>query len=285
MPGAAAACARLLQLDADDTADALGIAATQAAGLKAMFGSMCKPLHAGKASADGMMAAVDVVMAKLALDHFSVGGNSMGGWVAWRYALARPERIDALLQAKAAGYDGVEVMGSEGYFLNQFLVTHTNRRADRWGIGYYAYTLSDAFLNVLPGLGSRMHPQKGAEVFYNWAVTPWFRLQADAQCRVGGAEQVYVVGDSGSFPGPDWLPKQAHMADLQAAAAAANLLAALQGRPATATFQVELMCIIDGLSQGTLVWRTAQRNVILPPLRAFHWIKRGFEWLYLRKYR
>jgi len=96
---------------------------------------------------------------------------------------------------------------------------------------------------------------------------------------------VYVVGDSGSFPGPDWLPKQAHMADLQAAAAAANLLAALQGRPATATFQVELMCIIDGLSQGTLVWRTPQRNVILPPLRAFHWIKRGFEWLYLRKYR
>ncbi len=55
--GAAAACARLLQLDAGDTADALGIAATQAAGLKAMFGTMCKPLHAGKASADGMMAA------------------------------------------------------------------------------------------------------------------------------------------------------------------------------------------------------------------------------------
>lgn len=55
--GAAAACAHLLQLDADDTAVALGIAATEAAGLKAMFGTMCKPLHAGKASADGMMAA------------------------------------------------------------------------------------------------------------------------------------------------------------------------------------------------------------------------------------
>ena len=55
--GAAAACARLLQLDPDDTAVALGIAATQAAGLKSMFGTMCKPLHAGKASADGMMAA------------------------------------------------------------------------------------------------------------------------------------------------------------------------------------------------------------------------------------
>ena len=117
------------------------------------------------------------------------------------------------------------------------------------------------------------------------ARSPGGLLQADAQCRVGGAEHVYVVGDSGSFPGPDWLPKQAHMADLQAAAAAANLLAALRGQPATATFQVELMCIIDSLSQGTLVWRTPQRNVILPPLRAFHWIKRGFEWRYLRQYR
>ena len=35
--------------------------------------------------------------------------------------------------AKQAGYDGVEVMGSEGYFINQFLVTHTNKRTDEWG--------------------------------------------------------------------------------------------------------------------------------------------------------
>ena len=38
--------------------------------------------------------------------------------------------------AREAGYDGVEVMGSEGYFINQFLVTHTNQRADRWGGAY-----------------------------------------------------------------------------------------------------------------------------------------------------
>ena len=36
-------------------------------------------------------------------------------------------------RAQQAGYDGVEVMGSEGYFLNQFLVTRTNKRTDRWG--------------------------------------------------------------------------------------------------------------------------------------------------------
>ncbi|MEM6596343.1 MAG: NADPH-dependent 2,4-dienoyl-CoA reductase, partial [Pseudomonadota bacterium] len=42
----------------------------------------------------------------------------------------------AAARARQAGYDGVEVMGSEGYFLNQFLVTHTNKREDRWGGAY-----------------------------------------------------------------------------------------------------------------------------------------------------
>src|SRR3546814_6473527 len=50
-----------------------------------------------------MMHAVDVVAAKLGLDHFALGGNSMGGWVAWRYALAQPARVDALLLIDAAG--------------------------------------------------------------------------------------------------------------------------------------------------------------------------------------
>ncbi len=39
----------------------------------------------------------------------------------------------AAARAREAGYDGVEVMGSEGYFLNEFLVAHTNKRTDRWG--------------------------------------------------------------------------------------------------------------------------------------------------------
>jgi 2-methylcitrate dehydratase PrpD len=56
--GAAAGAARLLGLDAERTATALAIAATQAAGLKAMFGTMGKPLHAGKAAAGGLHAAL-----------------------------------------------------------------------------------------------------------------------------------------------------------------------------------------------------------------------------------
>ena len=56
--GAAAGCAHLLGLDPERTAHALALAATQAAGLKASFGTMAKPLHAGKAAADGLLAAL-----------------------------------------------------------------------------------------------------------------------------------------------------------------------------------------------------------------------------------
>jgi 2-methylcitrate dehydratase PrpD len=55
--GATAACAHLLGLNAEGTARALGIAGTQAAGLKSQFGTMCKPFHAGKASQSGLLAA------------------------------------------------------------------------------------------------------------------------------------------------------------------------------------------------------------------------------------
>ena len=55
--GAAAAVAHLMKLDAATTATALGIAGTLASGLKSMFGTMCKPLHAGRAAENGLRAA------------------------------------------------------------------------------------------------------------------------------------------------------------------------------------------------------------------------------------
>ena len=110
-------------------------------------------------------------------------------------------------------------------------------------------------------------------------------LQGDAQCRVPGLERVYVAGDSGSFPGPDWMPKQAHMADLQARAAARNLAAEFAGREPRETFKVELICIVDTNDSGMLVARTENYNLVLPSMRVFHWLKRFFEWLYLRRFR
>ena len=55
--GAAVGAGRLLGLDQHQMATAIGIAATQAAGLKSQFGTMCKPLHVGKAASSGLLAA------------------------------------------------------------------------------------------------------------------------------------------------------------------------------------------------------------------------------------
>jgi sulfide:quinone oxidoreductase len=108
-------------------------------------------------------------------------------------------------------------------------------------------------------------------------------IQADEYCRVQGPtlEHVFVAGDAGSFPGPDWLPKQAHMAELQARAAARNLQLSLQGTAPSARPKPELMCIIDTLDSGILVYRDPQRSWVLPSAKLFHWSKRIFENRYL----
>ncbi|HGG60572.1 MAG TPA: NAD(P)/FAD-dependent oxidoreductase [Gammaproteobacteria bacterium] len=115
--------------------------------------------------------------------------------------------------------------------------------------------------------------------------SPGGLIRADRYCRVSGWNRVYVAGDSGSFPGPDWLPKQAHMADLQAAAAAKNLLSELNGESPDATYKPELICIVDAHSRGMLVARTPKRSLVLPPSRLFHWSKRWFEKQYLKAIR
>lgn len=94
--GAAAAAANLMGLDREQTINAIGIAATQASGLKSMFGTMTKPLHAGKAAMNGLIAAqiaargftagqdaVECAQGFMAVSapgfkarHFSAGGNA-----------------------------------------------------------------------------------------------------------------------------------------------------------------------------------------------------------------
>jgi 2,4-dienoyl-CoA reductase (NADPH2) len=44
--------------------------------------------------------------------------------------------VNCAVQAKKAGYDGVEIMGSEGYLINQFIARRTNKRTDEWGGSY-----------------------------------------------------------------------------------------------------------------------------------------------------
>lgn len=104
-------------------------------------------------------------------------------------------------------------------------------------------------------------------------------IQGDAQCRVPDFKDIFIAGDAGSFPGPDWIPKQAHLADLQAKTAVKNLL-----QNTTERFKVELVCIVDSLDGGVLVYRDLKRALnIRNPL--FHHAKKFFEWYYLRSYK
>ena len=110
-------------------------------------------------------------------------------------------------------------------------------------------------------------------------------VQADAKCRVEGWPHSYVVGDTGSYPGPDWLAKQAHQADLQAEAAVKNILDEIAGRVPSHDFKAELVCIVDALDSGILVFRNTRFSIFLPQMRVMHWAKRMFERHYLRAYR
>jgi sulfide:quinone oxidoreductase len=109
-------------------------------------------------------------------------------------------------------------------------------------------------------------------------------ITAQRNCSVTGFPGIYVAGDSGSFPGPDWLPKQAHMADLQAEAATRNIAAEIAGESAQHTFTTELICIVDSLDSGVMVFRNMKRTFLFKT-SLLHWSKRLFEWLYLLPYR
>jgi 2,4-dienoyl-CoA reductase (NADPH2) len=83
-------------------------------------------LHAGRYGYQPLVVSASAV--KSPISRFKPRALSEAGIEATIRAYARAARL-----AKLAGYDGVEVMGSEGYLLNQFLCARTNRRDDRWG--------------------------------------------------------------------------------------------------------------------------------------------------------
>src|SRR5207248_1870417 len=87
--GAAAASARVLRLDADATAHALALAASHASGLKANFGTMTKPFHAGLAARNGVQAA------QLAARGFTASDAALDGTQGFVFAFDG-ERRDVL---------------------------------------------------------------------------------------------------------------------------------------------------------------------------------------------
>src|SRR5439155_2921107 len=93
--GAAAAAARLLKLDAAATVHALGIAASTACGLKENIGSMVKPLHAGMAARNGLIAA------RLAQSGFVASEHSIDGPQGYLVAMDSQKPASALIDAIA----------------------------------------------------------------------------------------------------------------------------------------------------------------------------------------
>jgi len=116
--------------------------------------------------------------------------------------------------------------------------------------------------------------------------SPGGMICANEYTQVDGFKHVYVAGDAGSFPGPDWQPKQAHAADIQAKVAATNALRLLQNDSSELDkIHHELLCIIDTLSHGIFIKRNTKGATFLPPLRIMHYAKRFFEKRYLKQYR
>ena len=61
--------------------------------------------------------------------------------------------------------------------------------------------------------------------------------------------------------------------------------ACLAGREPTTEFKSELVCIVDTMKSGILVYRSPARNFVSPQTRLFHWAKRAFEKQYVMAYR
>jgi 2-methylcitrate dehydratase PrpD len=90
--GAAAACSRLLGLSEQQTLWALGIAATQSAGLREMFGSMSKSLHPGRAAQNGLAAAL------MAAQGFTSSEQGIEGRRGFAHVLSRSANLDAAVK-------------------------------------------------------------------------------------------------------------------------------------------------------------------------------------------
>ena len=102
--GATAAASRLLGLDEDATGRALAIAASEASGLKANFGTMVKPLHAGLAARNAVLAA------RLAQEGMSASLDALTGDQGWLMAMSSERDRSALDEALADLGDRWEIL-------------------------------------------------------------------------------------------------------------------------------------------------------------------------------
>jgi 2-methylcitrate dehydratase PrpD len=130
--GAAAAAARILELDAGHTARALGIAASMASGIRANFGTMTKALHVGRAAENGVTAAL------LAAEGYTADTQALDG--RWGYLR---------VAANSAG-DPAAVQGRLG---RPFSIVDPGVSVKPYACGVLTHPSMDALLTLLRGEG------------------------------------------------------------------------------------------------------------------------------------
>ncbi len=85
--------------------------------------------------------------------------------------------------------------------------------------------------------------------------------------------------------GPLWLDNTELPRSSGGFAAVANILNVIKGEAPSHNFKAELICIVDTLDTGIVVYRSEKQSVFLPTSKLRHWAKRAFEGLYLKAYR
>lgn len=162
--GAAAAASRLLGLTPAQIEHALGIAGTQAMGFREVFGSMSKPLHAGKAAENGLLAAV------LAQRGFtSISAESEGileGSRGFAAAMAKGYDIAAVTQGLGESWElpKIAIKPHACGQANHSLLDSVAELRTKPGVTPDAIeSMHGTVERMAPAIASRRHPEKGLE--------------------------------------------------------------------------------------------------------------------------
>lgn len=100
----------------------------------------------------------------------------------------------------------------------------------------------------------------------------------DEGCAVPGLAGVWAVGDAAALLGPSWRAKQGHLAEVMAKVAAANVAAAVAGRPERESYlpHVGITCLMDMGNGAAYVHRDEKKEQLVPLPVIGHWMKKGW---------
>jgi sulfide:quinone oxidoreductase len=197
------------------------------------FGEAIKDFHGGHAVigyCQDARLAVPVYETAFALDRLL---RARGERDRARITIVSPEKLGGLLGGEAIAPALQSALDERGIeFAPDFPVSRVTKKEVWAGDGQ---RMDYDLLMLIPPF------QGPAEAWHIGITDPNYYIRVDSRMRVHLADRMYAAGDSVNFPGP----KMGHMAVLQGEVAAANLAAEIEGREPEASYDHELMLVID----------------------------------------